>query len=65
MEKVKYIIKQKKVEYEGEIINGIKNGIGKEYDSVDGKILFVGEYSKGKRKKGKEYQDGELRFEGE
>ena len=56
---------KKKLKYEGEVLNGIKNGIGKEYDDSGELIIFVGEFSKGERKKGKEYKKGELRFEGE
>ena len=46
------------------LING--NGKGREYD-YDGKLIFEGEYSNGKRNgKGREYDyDGKLIFEGE
>ena len=51
--------------YEGEYLNGKKNGKGKEYNQY-GKIIFEGEYSNWKRKKGKEYnQYGKIIFEGE
>ena len=53
--------------FEGEYLNGKKNGKGKEYD-VSGKLLFEGEYSNGFRDgKGKEYDDmsGKLIYEGE
>ena len=52
--------------YEGELINGEKNGKGKEYYYWK-RILFEGEYLNGKRNgKGKEYyKNGNLRFEGE
>ena len=53
--------------YEGEFLNGKRNGKGKEYyDNDDGKLLFEGEYLNGKRNgKGKEYNYyGELIFEG-
>ena len=40
-------------------------GKGKEYDGNDDKLLFGGEYKKGKRnKEGKEYYNGKLIFEG-
>ena len=61
--------------YEGEFVNGEKNGKGKEYyvynDSYERKILFQDEYFNGKRQgKGKEYyknylhRDNNLKFEG-
>ena len=55
-----------KLLFEGDFLNGEKNGKGKEYWD-DGKLLFEGEYLNGKRNgKGKEYDyDGELIFEGE
>ena len=51
--------------FEGEYLNGKRNGKGKEYDK-DGKLIFEGEYLNGKRNgKGKEYNDdGILIFEG-
>ena len=51
--------------YEGEYLNGIKNGKGKEYYKE--RLIFEGEYLNGKRRKGKEYHitDGYLLFEGE
>ena len=40
-----------KIKFEGEYLNGLRHGIGKEYDYG---IKFVGEYIKGKRQgKGK------------
>ena len=54
--------------FEGEYLNGEKNGEGKEYYSLDGNLKFEGEYFKGKRNgKGKEYKsiDGYIIFEGE
>ena len=43
------------LEYEGEYINGLRNGKGKEYDK-DGNVIFEGEYINGLRHgKGKEY----------
>ena len=54
-----------KLEYEGEYLNGKRNGKGKEYN--DGRLKFEGEYYKGERGgKGKEYNNrGKLIFEGE
>ena len=34
--------------YEGEYLNGIRNGKGKEYENC--KVVFEGEYENGKRK---------------
>ena len=43
-----------------------KNGIAKEYNILTNRLIFVGEYSNGKRNgKGKEYYNGKLLFEGE
>ena len=53
--------------FEGEYLNGKRNGKGKEYNDV-GKLVFEGEYLNGKKwkGKGKEYHDiGILLFEGE
>ena len=51
--------------FEGEYLNGEKNGKGKEYNRI-GELVFEGEYLNGKRNgKGKEYYDGKLIFEGE
>ena len=36
--------------FEGEYLNGKRNGKGKEYDYYDGKLIFEGEYLNGKRK---------------
>ena len=54
------------LEFEGEYLNGKRNGKGKEYDRKC-RLIFEGEYLNGKRNvKGKEYYThGELRFEGE
>ena len=50
--------------FEGEYLNGERNGNGKEFYD-DGKLKFEGEYLNGKRKgKGKEYYD-KLEFEKE
>ena len=55
-----------KLYFEGEYLNGQRNGIGKEYD-YKGKLKFESIYLNGKRNgKGKEYYDnGILKFEGE
>jgi len=55
-----------KLIFEGEYLNGEKNGIIKEYD-INGNIKFEGEYLNGKRNgKGKEYyKNHNLKFEGE
>ena len=46
-------------------MDGERDGEGKEYN-YDGKLIFEGEYYKGKKRKGKEYDyDGNLIFEGE
>ena len=52
--------------FEGEYLNGNRNGKGKEYND-DGNVLFEGEYLNGKRNgEGKEYNyNGQLLFEGE
>ena len=50
--------------YEGEYLNELKNGKGKEYYS-NGQLKFEGEYLKGKRNgEGREYDHGGLIFEG-
>ena len=56
-----------KLIFEGEYLNGKRNGKGKEYDYF-GTLIFKGEYLNDKRNgKGKEYDgyDGKLIFEGE
>ena len=51
--------------FEGEYLNGKRNGKGKEYNKF-GSLIFNGEYLNGKRNgKGKEYKYGKLVFEGE
>ena len=52
--------------FEGEYVNGLKNGKGKEYDD-ENNLLFEGEYLNNLRHgKGKEYYYyGEIHFEGE
>ena len=61
-----YSINSDKLIFEGEYLNGKRNGKGKEYYR-NGKLLFEGEYLNGKRNgKGKEYYDsGKVVFEGE
>ena len=50
--------------YEGEYLNELKNGKGKEY-YPNGQLKFEGEYLKGKRNgEGREYDYGGLIFEG-
>ena len=41
------------MEFEGDYLNGIRNGKGKEYYK-DGKLKFVGEYLNGEKWNGKE-----------
>jgi len=51
--------------FEGEFINGERNGKGKNY-YYDNKLEFEGEYLYNYKKKGKRYYiDGQLEFEGE
>ena len=60
------IVKNGKLMFEGEYLNGEINGKGKEYDDY-GHLIYEGEYLNGKRNgKGKEYdKNGKLKFEGE
>jgi len=53
--------------FEGDYINGKRNGKGKEYDYDQGKLIFEGEYkNREKNGKGKEYYyDRKIAFEGE
>ena len=52
--------------YEGEYLNGQRNGKGKEYDEYFGNLIYEGEYLNDKRNgKGKECMRGSLIFEGE
>ena len=55
-----------KLIFEGEYINGEKNGKAKEYN-WKGILIFEGEYLNGERNgKGKEYyENGKISFEGE
>ena len=50
--------------YEGEYLNGEKNGKGKEYDT-EGKLIFEGDYLCNHKKRGKEFVKGKLEYEGE
>ena len=51
--------------FDGQYINGQRNGKGKEYN-VEGQIIFEGEYSNGERNgKGIEYEGDKKVFEGE
>ena len=51
--------------FEGEYLNGKRNGKGKEYYK-DGELMFEGEYLNGICLNGKEYDyNGKLKFEGE
>ena len=61
-----YIIDTEILIFEGEYLNGRRNGIGKEYYNNDN-LMFEGEYLNGRRnRKGKEYyRNGKLMFEGE
>ena len=54
MEKEKNLFKNSKLKYEGEYLNGQRNGKGKE-NYEDGKLQFEGEYLKGQRWNGKGY----------
>ena len=53
--------------FEGEYLNGEKNGKGKEYYTYTNEIIFDGEYLNGKRKNGKTriHKTGNWHFEGE
>jgi len=54
------------LEFEGEFLNGEKNGKGKKYNILNGKLIFEGEYKNGKiNGKGKEYFIDKLVFDGE
>ena len=53
-----------KVIYEGEYLNGEKNGKGKAYDK-EGKLIFEGYYLCNHKKRGKEFVKGKLEYEGE
>ena len=47
---LKYLVIQA---FEGKYLNGEKDGKGKEYHKIFGKVIFEGEYLKGKRWNGK------------
>ena len=52
--------------FEGEYLNGKRNGKGKEYYLKYGNIKYQGEYVNGKKEgKGKEYYFGKLIFKGD
>ena len=50
--------------FEGEYLNGKRNGKGKEYN-YDGKLIFEGEYLYNWKKKGKSFVKEKLEYEGE
>ena len=52
------------LKFEGEYLNGKRNGKGKEYNQ-DGELIFEGDYLYGFRLKGKEYINNRVEFEGE
>ena len=54
-----------KISFEGELLNGKENRIGKEY--FNGKLIFEGQFINDKKNgKGKEYNyNGDVIFEGE
>ena len=54
MEKVKNIIQMVNLVFEGEYLNGIRNGKGKEY-YYNGKLRFEGENLYNHKIKGKDY----------
>ena len=63
---IDYPISKNIIIFEGEYLNGKRNGKGKKYYD-DGNLMFEGEYLNGKRNgKGKEYfKNGKLKFDGE
>ena len=50
--------------FEGEYLNGEKNGKGKEYD-YNGQLIYEGEYLHGYKLNGKEYRKGIVVYEGD
>ena len=55
--------KNGELKFEGEFLNGLRNGKGKEYYE-NNKLKFEGEYLNGKRWYGKEYNiNGTISFE--
>ena len=63
---IEQLINKNKLIFEGEYLNGKRNGKGKKYYDI-GNLMFEGEYLNGKRNgKGKEYfKNGKLKFKGE
>ena len=62
--KIRLLLKIGNKIYEGEYLNEMRNGKGKEYRNEE--LSFDGEYLNGKRHgKGKQYMNNVLRFEGE
>ena len=53
--------------YEGQYLNGERNGFGKEYDEKNGKLVFEGQFFNGKKWNGKikKYSIDKLYFEGQ
>ena len=49
--------------FEGKFLNGRKHGKGKEYND-DGELIFDGEFTNNQRKRGKEFVNGSLEYEG-
>ena len=63
---VKEFIKNWTLIYEGEYLNGKRNGKGKEYENLNGVLIYEGEYLNGERHgKGKEYSFNDGSFWGE
>ena len=54
----------KKIKYEGQYLNGKRNGKGKEYNKK-GDLIFEGEYLYNSKKRGKAFINGKLEFEGD
>ena len=47
-------------------MNGERHGKGRQYDDINGKLIYEGEYLGGEREgKGKQYFQGRLEYEGE
>jgi len=64
MEKEKNYYDNGDLIFEGEYLNGKRNGKGKEYNK-NGKLIFEGEFKNNYRSKGKEFVNEKLEFEGE
>ena len=59
-------VKGGKLVYEGGLLNGKRNGKGKEYNKVDESLIYEGEFlDENKNGKGKDYYNGKVIFEGE